>query len=278
MSNRIDTTFQTLAESGRAGFVAYISAGDPHMDATCDLALGMAEAGVDVLELGIPFSDPLADGIVNQMAAQRALEAGSTVIKVFEAVRAIRRHSQIPIVFYTYLNPVYQYGPARFMKDAAEAGADGILMLDLPPDEIASNPDLACSEALAPIRLVAPTTPPERLPGIVASARGFIYYVSREGVTGEHATLSSGIEAGVQAIKAHTKLPVAVGFGISNPDHARTVAAAADAVVVGTAIVRRVEEFGASPDLVRQVCDFVRPLVEATHAVKKPTFIPAGTI
>jgi len=265
--NRIDQSFAKQRDEQRRGFVAYICAGDPHLDATRDLAVGLYEAGVDVLELGIPFSDPLADGIVNQMAAQRALEAGATVRGVLKTAKAIREACPIPLVFFTYLNPIYQFGYGRFLDEAADAGVDGLLVLDLPPDEIASSGELADTGQLYPIRLVAPTTPEDRLDAIAGSGRGFIYYVSRAGVTGEQSSLNAGIQPAVAAIRKHTDLPVAVGFGISTPQQAAEVAGMADSVVVGSAIVRRVAEHGQSAQLVERVVEFVQPLVKATHAV-----------
>lgn len=265
MSNRIDFKFLELRAAGRAGFVAYITAGDPGPAATAPLALALESAGVDIIELGIPFSDPLADGATIQAAAGRAIAAGTTVAGVLEIVREIRATSAIPIVLFTYLNPIYVYGFAAFLSEAAAAGADGLLILDLPPDEEAANSELACGHGLLPIRLIAPTTPPERVELIAKSAEGFIYYVSREGVTGEQSELSLGIAAGVAEIRKHTALPVAVGFGISTPAQASEVARQADAVVVGSAIVRRIAELGNAPDLPGRIAEFVRPLAAAAH-------------
>jgi tryptophan synthase alpha chain len=218
---------------------------------------------VDIVELGIPFSDPLADGATIQAASGRAIDAGATVAGVLDAVREIRRSSEIPIVFFTYLNPVYVYGFDRFHADAAAAGADGLLILDLPPDEAARNAELMKSHGLLSIRLIAPTTPPERMELIATSAEGFIYYVSREGVTGEQTSLSADIAAQVTEIKKHTSLPVAVGFGISTPEQAAEVAKESDAVVVGSAIVRRIGEHGKSAELVQKVAQFVTPIAAA---------------
>ena len=177
MENRIDQCFAALRARKEKAFIAYICAGDPNLERTIDLALALEKAGTDILELGLPFSDPLADGIVNQLAAQRALEAGTTVQGVLDCVRQIRRVSQIPIVLYTYMNPIFQFGFERFHREASDAGIDGLLILDLPPEE-----DLAAqSEALLHIRLIAPTTPAARVETICAKAAGFIYYVSREG-------------------------------------------------------------------------------------------------
>jgi tryptophan synthase alpha chain len=219
--------------------------------------------------LGLPFSDPLADGIVNQLAAQRALDGGTTTAGVLDLVRRLRVRSQIPIVLFTYLNPVYTYGFERFHADAAAAGADGVLLLDLPPDEAAANAELTGTHGLRQIRLVAPTTPPERMKQIGASAEGFVYYVSREGVTGEQTSLATNIAENVAHIKAGSGVPVCVGFGISTPDQAAAVAQSADGVVVGSAIVKTIAAHGASPNLAQLVADFVRPLVEATKAATK---------
>ena len=265
MPNRIDQKFADLRASGRKALVAYISAGDPNLDATRELAWAFEKAGVDVLELGVPFSDPLADGIVNQLAATRALAAGTTAHGVLDCVRAIRERSQLPIVLYTYMNPIYRYGFAEFHRDAEAAGVDGLLILDLPPDEDAQNSELSQQTGLKRIRLIAPTTPPARIAQLTAGASGFIYYVSREGVTGEQAEIATSLGERVAAIRATTDLPIAVGFGISNPEHVRQVAAHADGIVVGSAIVKRIAEFGKDADLVAKLSDFVRPLADAAH-------------
>ena len=222
---------------------------------------------MDIVELGLPFSDPLADGIVNQLAADRSLRAGTTTPKVIDFIRELRRETQIPLVLFTYLNPVYTYGFERFHKDAAAAGADGVLILDLPPDEASQNKELIESAGLKHIRLIAPTTPEERIKLIAAQSEGFIYYVSREGVTGAQTSLDAGIAAQVGLIRSHTATPVAVGFGISTPEQAGTVAGMADAVVVGSAIVKLIGQHGASPDLPAQLASFVKPLVDAVKSV-----------
>jgi tryptophan synthase alpha chain len=264
MPNRIDSKFLDLRARRQSGFVAYITAGDPSPGHTPSLALALEEAGVDILELGVPFSDPLADGATIQAAAGRAIAAGTTVAGVLNIIREIRKSSEIPIVLFTYLNPIYVYGYEKFIADAASAGADGVLILDLPPDEAARNVELTSGHGLRSIQLIAPTTPPERMELIAKSAEGFVYYVSREGVTGEQTTLSQSISSQVAEIRKHTDLPIAVGFGISTPEQAREVAGQADAVVVGSAIVRRIAELGTSPDLAAQVAVFVRPLASAT--------------
>ena len=265
--NRIDSRFAILKKEGRRAFVAYICAGDPSIDATVGIVLALEKAGVDVVELGVPFSDPLADGVVNQMAADRALRAGASTPKVLQMIAEIRKSSQIPIVLFTYLNPVYTYGYAKFHHDAASAGADGVLVLDLPPDEAAENPELKPTPELRHIQLIAPTSPGERIRQIAAQAEGFVYYVSREGVTGAQSSIATGIAEQVALIKSATNVPVCVGFGISTPEQARAVAAMADGVVVGSAIVKLVEQNGAAPDVADKVGAFVKPLVDAVKSV-----------
>ena len=261
MDNRIDLKFAQLRSRGEKAFISYITAGDPSLAATHDLTLGLEKAGVDILELGIPFSDPLADGVVNQLAAQRGLDAGTTPAGVLECVRQIRKSSQIPIVLYTYMNPIFVFGFDEFHRQAEAAGVDGILILDLPPDE--TGVELGFSSSIRRIRLIAPTTPPARIKEIAQRAEGFIYYVSREGVTGEQSSVSTSIEEHISEIRAVTDLPIAIGFGVSNPEQAREIAGFGDAVVVGSAIVRRIAEHGGSPELVAKVTEFVTPLVRA---------------
>jgi tryptophan synthase alpha chain len=265
MPNRIDQKFAELRQTGRKGLIAYICAGDPNLAQTKALALAFEKAGVDILELGVPFSDPLADGVVNQMASARALAAGTTVRGVLEMVAELRRDSQLPIVLYTYMNPIYRYGFEAFHRDAEKAGVDGLLILDLPPDEDAVNEELMQSTGLKRIRLIAPTTPDRRIARLTEGASGFIYYVSREGVTGERSDVAASIDERVAAIRATTPLPISVGFGISNPDQVSAVAQVADAVVVGSAIVRRIAEIGDSPRLTEELSAFVHPLAEAAH-------------
>ena len=263
--NRIAERFERLKAEGQRGLIVYIGAGDPDLSATLALALEFDRVGVDILELGVPFSDPLADGLVNQLAAQRGLESGTTPGRVLETVAGIRRSSSLPVVLYIYYNLIHRYGRESFIADAAEAGVDGLLVLDLPPEEAGDYEDRMNRAGLSVIYLVAPTTPEDRIRLIVPRASGFIYYVSREGVTGMQRTISHSIGAMTAKIRAHSSLPIAVGFGISNPDQARLVAAQADAVVVGSAIVSQIAQLRQDPDLVSKVGGFVKHLVEAVH-------------
>lgn len=258
--NRIEARFAKLKQDGQKALVVYIGAGDPHLEATRQLALAFDLAGVDVLELGVPFSDPLADGLVNQLAAQRGLESGTTPPKLFETVAAIRRESQIPIVFYVYFNLMHRCGVEKFIADAARAGVDGLLVLDLPPEEADTYEQLMRNAGLCAIWLVAPTTPDERIATIVKRGTGFIYYISREGVTGMQSSVVGNLADRVALIRKHTSLPIAIGFGISNPEQARQVAFAADGAVVGSAVVNQIAQLGKSPDLVPKLEAFVKSL------------------
>ena len=259
--NRIDDRFVRLRAQGRKGFVVYIGGGDPDLEATRQLALAFDRAGVDVLEIGVPFSDPLADGLVNQLAAQRGLESGTTPPKILDTIRAIRRDAQIPLVLYVYYNLLHRCGVAQFIRNAAAAGVDGLLVLDLPPEESDNYETLMRDAGLAVIYLVAPTTPDDRIALIVKRATGFIYYVSREGVTGMQAQVSDTIGQMTAKIRAHTALPIAVGFGISTPEQAALVAQNAEAVVVGSAIVNQIARLGRSPEMVAHVTAFTKSLM-----------------
>lgn len=262
-ATRVDRCFERLRARGERAFIAYITAGDPSPEDTVDFVVRLEAAGVDIVELGIPFSDPLADGRVNQESATRAIAQGVTPSRVMELVAEIRRLSDVPIVGYTYANPVHARGPEAFFRAAAEAGFDGLLILDLPPEEAGPYLPLFERFALNHIVLVTPTTPDERIAKIVRQASGFVYCVSREGVTGMQAQLSPSALELVRRTKARTDLPVALGFGISTPDHARTAARAADAVVVGSAIVSRLFESPRTAEGRQAVADWVRTLVKA---------------
>lgn len=239
-----------------------MAAGDPSFELSLEVMHTLADIGADVIELGLPFSDPLADGIVNQMAADRALKSGMTTARTLELIKAFReKNDTTPIVLFTYLNPIFTYGFSRFQQDAVAAGADGILLLDLPPDEAELSAELAENQSLSHIRLIAPSTPPDRIKMLAEKAEGFIYALSRSGVTGGHSAPAATIPAQVAAIKKHTSVPVCVGFGISNPEQAQLVAKSADGVIVGSAIVKRIEENLTNP--AQAVRDFAKPLIDA---------------
>jgi tryptophan synthase alpha chain len=241
--DRIATAFSRARAENRAAFVAFLCAGDPDFDSSLAACRALIESGIDVLELGVPFSDPLADGLTNQLAAQRALAGGMTASRVFELVRRIREFAPaIPIVFYTYYNLVFSNGVDAYVQAARSAGVDGMLTLDLPPEE-AGEVQVACARhGIQTVFIVAPTTPEARLAKIGAAATGFIYYVSREGVTGVRDSVAANIPEAVAAIKRHTALPVVVGFGIGQRSHVAEVAAHADGVVVGSALVNVIRD------------------------------------
>lgn len=261
MRNRIDQCFEELGN--QAAFVAYVCACDPNAEKSLEIITGLADAGADIIELGIPFSDPLADGVVNQLAAERALKAGATTHLVLELVKKFRKTHQTPIVLFTYLNPVYSYGFEAFHKDFSEAGADGILLLDLPPDEAEKNEELSNQSGLKNITLIAPTSPDQRIADLAAKSEGFIYALSRSGVTGSQAAPSATIGETVAKIKAHTTTPVCVGFGISTAEQSATVANVSDGVVVGSAIVHAVAESADCDEVAAKVRAFAQPLIDA---------------
>lgn len=234
---RIIQQFQKAQNQQRACLVGFLCAGDPDLETSLEACRRLIQGGVDILELGVPFSDPLADGPTNQLAAQRALDSGMTHDKVLGLVRTLRAETDIPIVLYTYYNLIFAFGHQDSARAIKEAGADGVLVLDLPPEE--ADDWLAASQpcGLANILIVAPTTPPQRIQLIAQKASGFIYYVSRTGVTGEREDLAHDLAQRVAAIRAHCDIPIVVGFGISNASQVKAVAQAADGVVVGSALV-----------------------------------------
>jgi tryptophan synthase alpha chain len=239
---RIADRLAQCKEAARPAFVAFLTAGDPSLERTVSAALELEKAGVDVLELGVPFSDPLADGPVIQRSSERALARGVTLAHVLEAVRQIRRSSQLPLVLFSYLNPLLQRGLPRVAREAAEAGVDGVLVTDMPPEEGGEWIQAARAAGLDTIFLASPTSPDERLRKVAEVSRGFVYAISRTGVTGERQSLSDDARPLVSRLRALTQVPVALGFGISTPEQVKDAALAADAVVVGSALVRFLEE------------------------------------
>jgi tryptophan synthase alpha chain len=240
--SRIGERFVARRAERRPAFVAFLTAGDPSLERTVELAAELDLAGADVLELGVPFSDPIADGPVIQRASERALARGVTLERVLEVVRRVRRRSQIPLVLFSYANPLFRYGLDRPTTDARDAGVDGVLVTDLPPEEAAGWLDRARAAGLDTVFLAAPTSPDERLRRVAEASRGFVYAVSRTGVTGEREALSEDASPLVARLRRLTGEPVALGFGIATPEQVKAAARVADGVVVGSALVRYLEE------------------------------------
>ena len=259
---RIDNRFSELKSKKRQAFVAYITAGDPTLDVTVSIVKEFDKRGVDIIELGVPFSDPVADGPVNQEAAMRALENDVSVADILEAVREMRKETEIPIIFFAYYNTILAHGLERFVKDASDAGLDGALMLDLPPEEAGEYKRLMDEYGLSTIFLVSPVTPESRMKTIAPMATGFVYYVTQMGVTGERDNIAGDLSGHIDMIRTHTDTPVVAGFGISTPDQVRATSHFADGVVVGSAIVRRIKEYADSADVACEVGAYVETLTK----------------
>ena len=260
---RIDAKFAALRAAGRKAFVSYVMAGDPDYDTSLALVRGLPGAGVDIIELGMPFTDPMADGGTIQLAGQRALAAGQTLRRTLDMVRAFRAEDDTtPIVMMGYYNPIYARGVDAFLADAKDAGIDGLIVVDLPPEEDEELCIPAQAAGLNFIRLATPTTDAKRLPTVLRNTSGFVYYVSITGVTGAAAAQAADVAPEVARIKAQTDLPVIVGFGVRTPDTAREIAAVADGTVVGTAIVKQVEDGRPVPEILA----FVKGLAEGAHS------------
>jgi tryptophan synthase alpha chain len=266
MTTRIDQRFAALAGTGRAGLVTFVMAGDPDPETSCAIIKALPQAGADVIEVGMPFTDPMADGPAIQAAGLRALHAGQTMVKTLDLVRRFRRDDDAtPIVLMGYYNPIYIYGVERFLRDALAAGVDGLIVVDLPPEEDTELCLPALASGLNFIRLATPTTDDKRLPAVLANTSGFVYYVSITGITGAAAPDAARVAQAVARIKRHTNLPVAVGFGVKDAASAAAIARGAEAVVVGSALVERVRTSldaagKATPDTVPAVTSLVAEL------------------
>jgi len=260
---RIEKKFSSLKKKGEKALVAYLTAGYPDLRVTREIILAFDRAGVDVLELGIPFSDPTADGPVIQEASQAALKNGVTLARVLDLLADLRVSTEIPVILFSYYNPIFVFGAERFARQAAAAGADGVLVVDLPVEEAAELRKSTDGAGLDFITLVAPTTGIDRAKKMVKGASGFIYYISLTGVTGSGGPVVEEIRDRISAIRKMSDLPVVAGFGISNTSQAREIAPVADGIVVGSAIIRLIGEHARGPDLVETVETFARSLKEA---------------
>ncbi len=261
--SRITAAFERLKAEGRGGFIPFITAGDPDLETTRRLLVELARAGADVIELGVPFSDPMADGPVIQRASERALRHRAGVADILAVVAEARAETDVPVLLFSYFNPLLQYGVHRLAKEAREAGVDGVLITDVGPDNDEAISDALIAEGLDQVFLAAPTSTAERLEMIARRSRGFVYAVSRAGVTGPRESLSGEARRLVERLRRAGEMPVAVGFGISSPEQVAEVWQFADAAVCGSAIVAAIEKHLGAPDLVDRVARFARSLVPA---------------
>lgn len=260
---RIDAKFAELKATGKKAFVAYVMAGDPDLETSIEIVKGLPKAGVDIIELGLPFTDPMADGSTIQLAGQRALDGGMTLNKTLSVARALRETDQTtPIVLMGYYNPIYSHGVDKFLVDAKEAGIDGLIIVDLPPEEDSELCIPAQAAGINFIRLATPTTDDKRLPKVLQNTSGFVYYVSVTGITGAAAAVAGEVGPEVARIKAKTDLPIIVGFGIRTPEASRDIAAIADGAVVGSAIVGKIGD----GESVADVLAFVKTLADGAHS------------
>ncbi|AJY50007.1 tryptophan synthase subunit alpha [Halomonas sp. KO116] len=269
-TSRLENCFAALKQQNRPALVSYLTAGDPDAETSCRLLHGLPKAGVDIIELGMPFSDPMADGPAIQKAALRALNNGQTQAKTLEMVRRFRAEdSTTPIVLMGYYNPIYCYGVERFLTDAAKAGVDGLIVVDLPPEHDEELCQPAAQHGIDFIRLATPTTDAKRLPKVLANASGFIYYVSVAGVTGGSAPTPERLEGAVAGLRKHTELPIAVGFGIRTAEQAAAIGRYSDAVVVGSALVDCIENANTPDEAVERVHGLVSELAESVRACRE---------
>ena len=274
--SRISQTFEYLQKTHERALIPYVTAGDPDLEMTKRLVREMVRRGADIIEIGVPFSDPLADGPIIQRASQRALQGGTTLRKILQTVSELRHEVDVPLVLMTYYNPVFRYGEEAFVADALDAGVDGIIIPDLPPEEGQSIIELTTDTPLEMIFLAAPTSTSARLALISEASRGFIYYVSRLGTTGVRDHLADDLRIMLEKVRASTSKPIAVGVGVSTPEHVRLVAELADGVVVGSAILKLIEDLEDRADRLEHVGDFVAVLKAATRVLPAELRLPAS--
>lgn len=263
--SRIESTFRSLQTKGKKALVIYLTAGDPSLEQTKEIVLGLDAAGVDCIEIGVPFSDPTADGPIIQAASQRALKNGATLAGILTMIESIRKVSEIPIVLFGYYNPILSFGTERFADRAQEAGVDGILVVDLPPEESHELRQYTDRKGIDFISLIAPTTSTERARIISSHASGFLYYISITGVTGTAKPQVVEVKKDVERIRSVTALPLVVGFGISTPQQAKEIAPYADGIVIGSAVVKMIEENSERADLVSMISSYVREIKESSR-------------
>jgi tryptophan synthase alpha chain len=271
VTSKIDRTFTRLRQGGEKALIAYVMAGDPSLEVTEQLVVELEQAGADIIELGVPFSDPIADGPVIQQAAERALRSGTSLRTILPMVARLRAKTQIPLVLMAYYNNIHAFGPERFCHEAVQAGVDGLIMPDMPPDEAGPLKGPAEAAGLQLIFLLAPTSTAERRAFVARQSQGFVYYVSLTGITGAKLANLADVGKNVEKIRKITNVPVAVGFGVATPEDAANVAAIADGVIVGSAIVKQIAAHQQKPEMVKHVADFVRSLKVAMRAAQPKT-------
>ncbi|MCI0428224.1 MAG: tryptophan synthase subunit alpha [Nitrospiraceae bacterium] len=268
MTSKLDRTFAQLRQSGEKALIAYVMAGDPSLHDTEQLVVELEQAGADIIELGVPFSDPIADGPVIQQAAERALRSGTSLRTILSMVTRLRARTKIPLVLMAYYNSIHAFGPERFCQEAAQAGVDGLIMPDMPPDEAGPLRGPAAAVGLPLIFLLAPTSTAERRTFVARQSQTFVYYVSLTGITGAKLLNLADVGKNVEKIRKVTHVPVAVGFGVATPEDAAKVAAIADGVIVGSAIVKQIAAYRQKPEMVKHVAEFVRSLKTAMSAAQ----------
>jgi tryptophan synthase alpha chain len=268
VTSRLDRTFARLRQGGEKALIAYVMAGDPSLQETEQLVVELEQAGADIIELGVPFSDPIADGPEIQQAAERALRSGTSLRTILLMVTRLRTTTQIPLVLMAYYNNIHAFGPERFCHEAVQAGVDGLIVPDMPPDETGPLKGPAAAAGLQLIFLLAPTSTAERRRFVARQSQGFVYYVSLTGITGAKLRNVANVGKNVEKIKKVTHVPVAVGFGVATPENAANVAAIADGVIVGSAIVKQIAAHQQKPEMAKQVAEFVRSLKAAMRAAQ----------
>jgi len=271
VTSKLDRTFAQLKKRGEKALITYVMAGDPSLQETEQLVVELEQAGADIIELGVPFSDPIADGPVIQQAAERALRSGTTLRAILSMITGLRTRTQIPLVLMAYYNSIHAFGPERFCQEAAQAGVDGLIMPDMPPDEAGPLKGPAAAAGLPLIFLLAPTSTAERRAFVARQSQGFVYYVSLTGITGAKLLNIADVGKNVEKIRKVTRVPVAVGFGVATPEDAANVAAIADGVIVGSAIVKQIAAYREKPEMVKHVAEFVRSLKTAMRAAQPKT-------
>lgn len=271
MISKIDRTFAQLRQRGEKALITYVMAGDPSLQETEQLVVELEQAGADIIELGVPFSDPIADGPIIQQAAERALRSGTSLRAILSMVARLRVRTKIPLVLMAYYNSIHAFGPERFCQESAQVGVDGLILPDMPPDEAGPLKGPAAAAGLPLIFLLAPTSTAERRTFVARQSQGFVYYVSLTGITGAKLLNLADVGKNVEKIRKVTKVPVAVGFGVATPEDAAKIATIADGVIVGSAIVKQIDAHRQKPEMVKSVAEFVRSLKTAMRAVQPKT-------